>query len=161
MTDLLVKLYALPEVFLGDSQGKDYRIIRAMTPDKEEVIGWVREHSGKNAVGECEKAFANSPVSIYIAERYGEILGYACYDATALGFFGPTRVDDSFQGRGIGRELLLACLKDMRKKGYGYAIIGGAGPVEFYEKTVRATVIEGSDPGIYKDFLPIIRKRGE
>jgi hypothetical protein len=38
--------------------------------------------------------------------------------------------------------------------GYAYAIIGGAGPVDFYQKTVGAIEIEGSVPGIYRDRLP-------
>jgi hypothetical protein len=41
----------------------------------------------------------------------------------------------------------------MASIGYGYAIIGGVGPTEFYEKVVRAVPIEGSSPGIYRDRL--------
>ncbi len=36
------------------------------------------------------------------------------------------------------------------RKGYAYAVIGWAGPTEFYEKTVGATIIEGSEPGIFR-----------
>jgi len=35
--------------------------------------------------------------------------------------------------------------------GYAYGIIGGAGPTEFYERAVGATVILDSVPGIYAD----------
>lgn len=41
----------------------------------------------------------------------------------------------------------------MAAKGYGYAIVGSAGPTEFHAKTVGATVIEGSEPGIHRDHL--------
>ena len=41
----------------------------------------------------------------------------------------------------------------MREAGYGYAIVGWAGPADFFTKTVSATVIEGSEPGIYKNML--------
>jgi hypothetical protein len=41
----------------------------------------------------------------------------------------------------------------MRQAGYGYAIIGGVGPADFYVKTVGATPIEGSEPGIYRGLL--------
>ena len=41
----------------------------------------------------------------------------------------------------------------MKALGYGYAIIGGVGPAEFYEKAVGATIIQGSEPGIYKGVL--------
>jgi hypothetical protein len=48
---------------------------------------------------------------------------------------------------------LLACLYAMREQGYGYAIIGGVGPAEFYTKTVGATLIEDSTPGVYRGQL--------
>ena len=57
------------------------------------------------------------------------------------------------QGRGIGKALLLASLLAMRESGYVYGIIGGAGPIEFYQKTVGATIIVDSEPGIYTDLL--------
>ena len=41
----------------------------------------------------------------------------------------------------------------MHAHGYAYAIIGGVGPTEFYNKTVGATVIEESTPGVYRDWL--------
>jgi hypothetical protein len=49
--------------------------------------------------------------------------------------------------------LLLACLFEMKLQGYGYAIIGWAGPQEFYEKAVGAVAIPDSTPGIWKDWL--------
>jgi len=48
---------------------------------------------------------------------------------------------------------LLSCLLDMKLKGYGYAIIGGVGPTEFYTKTVGAIEIADSTPGVYKGML--------
>lgn len=33
--------------------------------------------------------------------------------------------------------LLLRCLTAMREYGYGYAIIGSVGPVEFYQKNLQ------------------------
>ena len=41
----------------------------------------------------------------------------------------------------------------MRAEGYAYAIIGWASSIEFYQKAVGATVIEGSEPGIYPPAL--------
>ena len=37
--------------------------------------------------------------------------------------------------------------------GYGYAIIGDVGPSAFYEKSVGATVIPDSEPGVYRGML--------
>lgn len=153
MSDMLVKLYDLPKVNPIWQEEKDYEIIRAMAPDKLRIVEWVKQYSGSCAAGECDVSFSNTPISCYLAVRDGKILGYACYDATAPDFFGPTRVLEEEQGKGIGRALLLACLYAMRDQGYGYAIIGGVGPQIFYEKCVNAVRIPESNPGLYKDFL--------
>jgi predicted N-acetyltransferase YhbS len=100
-----------------------------------------------------EITFAHSPFSCYIAQQDQKIIGFACYDAAALGYFGPTGVTENSRGKGIGKALLLACLLEMKLKGYGYAIIGWAGPQEFYEKAVGAVAIPDSTPGIWKDWL--------
>ena len=107
-----------------------------------------------NAAGECEACFAHTPVSMYIAVRGKEIIGYACYDAIAPDFFGPTRVSRTEQGKGIGKALLFHCLQAMKEKGYAYAVIGSVtGAKIFYEKTVNAIEIPESCPGIYRDYL--------
>lgn len=89
-------------------------------------------------------------------------MGFACYDATAPNFFGPTGVDEAARGRGIGYGLLLSVLYAQKAQGYAYAIIGGVGPAEFYEKTVGAVIIPGSEhrlDGVEAPFSA--RKQGE
>jgi GNAT superfamily N-acetyltransferase len=122
-------------------------------PEKHWVIAWVREKFEEAWASEADVALSNRPVSCFIAIRQSAMIGFACYDATALGFFGPSGVDEVFRGRGTGKALLLACLLDMKLKGYGYAIIGDAGPQEFYAKAAGAVVIPASMPGIYKGLL--------
>ncbi|GAK42399.1 GNAT family N-acetyltransferase [Paenibacillus urinalis] len=155
MPDMLVKLYDLPEVEGRASyEGRTgVTIRRAIAPEKHVVSEWVGAHFGKGWVSECEVAFAKSPITCLIAVENGKLLGFACYDATVKGFFGPTGVDEHERGRGIGKMLLLYALDYMKQDGYGYAVIGGAGPVDFYAKTTGATVIEGSVPGVYKGML--------
>lgn len=155
MSDMLVKLYDLPDSAPIYKRCKDagVEIRRAMTPDLRRIVKWVSEYSSYYAAGECESCFGKSPVSCFIATRGSEIVGYACYNATAKDFFGPTRVLDSEQGKGIGAALLLRSLEALREEGYGYAIIGSVGPADFYTKVCGATLIEDSTPGIYKDFL--------
>jgi hypothetical protein len=48
---------------------------------------------------------------------------------------------------------LRVSLTAMRDAGYGYAIIGGVGPAEFYRRTVGAIKIPDSNPGIYAEML--------
>lgn len=155
MADMLVNLLQLPscDTLIADLERDGIRIHRALAPDKFRVVEWVAEHSTLSAAGECDVCFARSPITCYVAVRDKNILGYACYDATAPNFFGPTKVLESEQGKGIGKALLLKSLYSMREAGYVYAIIGGVGPASFYEKCVGATLIPDSTPGIYRDHL--------
>ena len=155
MADMLVKLYELPPVHdrLVALEEKGIVIKRPIGPENYAVIDWIRDNFARIWAGESENAFFRSPRSIFVATRGTEILGFACYDATAKGFFGPTGVAKEERGQGIGAALLLSCLHAMRDEGYGYAIIGGVGPADFYSKICGATMIENVGRGIYKDML--------
>lgn len=157
MSDMLVKLYQLPELepVIKQLADKGIGIRRAIAPEKHVVVDWVRKHFNEGWGSECEVAFANQPVSCYIAVKQGELIGFACYEATCKNFFGPTGVSVNERKHGAGKGLLLACLHAMRALGYGYAVIGSAGPMEYYSKIVGATVIEDSTPGIYKGMLKL------
>ncbi|MGF6173360.1 GNAT family N-acetyltransferase [Ensifer sp. 4252] len=152
MADMLVRLYALPaqpRSPLSDGIG----IHRAMAPERRLAVPWIEQTFGSGWAGEAEAAFAATPTRMHIAVFQDRIVGFACHDVTALGFFGPTGVDETMRGRGIGEALLRESLKAMRDAGYGYAIIGGVGPTEFYRRTVGAIEIPDSTPGIYADML--------
>jgi GNAT superfamily N-acetyltransferase len=153
--DMLVKLYALPDSRAPyERLGKaGIAMRRALAPEKHKVIAWVRSNFSEAWASEVEVSFSREPVSCFIAIDRGKIAGFACHDATCPNFFGPTGVDPAARKNGIGAALLFACLEDMRQAGYGYAIIGGVGPADFYVKTVGATPIEGSEPGIYRGLL--------
>jgi len=155
MTDMLVKLYQIPDDpgFLAGQAALGITIRKPFGPEKHLIIDWVRENFEEAWASEVDMALSNRPVSCFVALEKDALAGFACYDATALGFFGPEGVEVGCRGRGIGKALLLACLLDMKRKGYGYAIIGDAGPQEFYARTVGAVVIPDSAPGIYKGLL--------
>jgi len=155
MSDMLVKLYTLPalEPVLAHQKLAGVDVRRAMAPEKQIIIDWVGQTFAPEWVSECDVAFAQQPISCFIAVEAGNLVGFACHDATCKNFFGPTGVSGTHRGRGIGQALLLACLHAMAGQGYAYAIIGGVGPVEFYAKTVGAIVITDSQPGIYEGML--------
>ena len=155
MADLLVKLYALPGSLeiLADLSRNGVEIKRAITPEKHHSLNWVGEKFSKGWASECDAAFSNAPCSCFVAVKDSKIAGFACYDATAKGFFGPIGVAETLRKTGLGKGLLIRTLEAMREAGYGYAIVGWAGPSDFFTKTVGATVIEGSEPGIYKNML--------
>jgi predicted N-acetyltransferase YhbS len=155
MPDMLVKLYALPELHPHVERLRLQRItVRpAMPYEKPRIIAWVRDAFGDGWAAECEVAFGNRPISCFIATDESRLVGFACYDATCRDYFGPVGVDAGARGRGIGNALLLCCLHTMASLGYAYAIIGGVGDTGFYSKAVGAIEIEGSSPGIYRDRL--------
>ena len=156
MQDMLVNLLSLPDArpLYDTLRAQNIVIRRALAPDRRLICDFVDRTFGPCAVGEAEAAFARQPVSLFVATDHDQLVGFACYEATAPDFFGPTAVSESHRGRQIGQALLLRSLEAMRDElGYVYAIIGGVGPVAFYEKAVGARLIPGSDPGIYWDFL--------
>ena len=126
---------------------------RALAPELELVANWVREKFSAAWSSETAVCFARQPISCFLATRDGKLIGFACHDAIARGFFGPTGVDEAARGAGIGHALLRATLLDMRTLGHGYGIIGDVGPSAFYERTVGATVIPNSEPGVFAGLL--------
>jgi hypothetical protein len=159
MPDMLVKLYDLPEMVPLVKKINDQGVVvrRVMAYEKLDLVEWVVKIFGRGWASECDLAFTNHPISCFIAVKAGNILGFACYDSTCKNFFGPTGIIKESRGLGIGKALLVSCLGAMAANGYAYAIIGAPGPQEYYVKTLGATIIEGSSPGIYPD--PLIRDR--
>jgi len=88
-----------------------------------------------------------------VDEASGRIAGFCCWDCTAKGFLGPIGVHDDFRGMNAGKAVVLSVLHSMREAGYGYAIIGDTGPVDFFRKICDARIIKGSTPGIYNNPL--------
>ncbi len=153
MTDMLVKLYELPAYDPQEQAAQGITIRRAISPEKHHVQNWLRTHFSEFWVSECDAAFARQPISCFLAVENETLIGFGCYDTTRKGFFGPTGVNEAARGRGTGKALLLVCLHAMWNEGYGYAIIGGVGPAEFYSKACGATLIENSTPGVYAGML--------
>jgi GNAT superfamily N-acetyltransferase len=126
---------------------------RALPPEGHLVLDWIGAHFNPHWVSEARLALCQQPPTLYVAVRGDSLLGFACYDTTAKGFFGPTGVDEAARGQGIGEALLITTLKGMREAGYGYAVIGDPGPVAFYQKRLDALEIPKSKPGIYAGML--------
>lgn len=157
MPDMLVKLYDLPFSYdpADDIKDPSVKIKRSMAPDINKIFDFIKTNFGEGWAYECQKACYNNPPTCYIAVREKRIIGFACYEATALNYFGPVGVLESERGNNIGKALTLCCLHAMRNMGYGYAVIGWVGPDKFYEKICGAKIIENSSPGIYKNFIAI------
>ncbi len=151
MPDLLVNLLKVPSLDQLKDEGVNIR--RAQPFEMTPVREFIEKNFSVAWADEVSVGFANKPVTVAIATRHGRVIGFAGYECTRKAFFGPTGVVESERGSGIGTALLIASLWGLRELGYVYGIIGGAGPVEFYERAVGAIVIPESAPGIYTDLL--------
>src|SRR6267378_3554592 len=151
MPDLLVNLLKLPS--LDQLKDESVNIRRAQPFEITLVREFIERNFSAGWADEVSVGFANKPVTVVIATRHGRVIGFAGYECTRKAFFGPTGVVESERGSGIGTALLIASLWGLRELGYVYGIIGGAGPVEFYQRAIGAIVIPDSEPGIYTDLL--------
>ena len=151
MTDMLIKLYELEDdcQFLSKQQALGIGILKAIGPEKHRIIAWVDDHLGAVWASETDVALCNKPGTCFVAVEDAKIIGFACYDATAMGFFGPIGVVKSHRNKGTGKALLTAGLQDMKMKGYGYAIVGAVKDTNYYRNAVGAIEIPDSSPGIY------------
>jgi hypothetical protein len=152
MTDLLVKLYDLPDLsdHLVMLRAQGVVVRRAMASEKGQVIAWVQRLFGGGWADECDLSFCRQPIACTVAVSDDRLIGFACHDSTCRNFFGPIGVDPTCRHQGVGRGVLLKTLRSMADAGYAYAIIGGAGPIGFFETCVGAFPIPGSTPGIYR-----------
>jgi len=154
--DLLVNLLKLPAF---ESASQEFLVRRAQPFEFSVVRAFVAGRFSQSWADEISVGFARQPVSVFVATKEGnetkerELIGFAAYECTRRSFFGPMGVVENAQHEGVGKALLFAALTALREMGYVYAIIGAAGPVRFYQKTVGAIIIPDSEPGIYTDML--------
>src|ERR1041385_377348 len=134
MPDLLVNLLKLPAI----EESPDFIVRRAQPFEFSAVRNFVAANFSLTWADEISVGFARQPISVFVATIERELVGFAAYECTRRGFFGPTGVIPVAQGKGIGKALLFASLSALREMGYVYAIISAAGPVDFYQKTVGA-----------------------
>src|SRR5438093_3879969 len=106
MADMLVKLYTLPEIapLVAQLKAEGIEVRQAAPSEKRIVADWVRGHFSERWAAECEAAIEQRPVCCYIAVERGptqatndspyslpaeKLVGFACFDVTARGMFGP------------------------------------------------------------------------
>lgn len=154
MGDLLVRLYDLPQLEATARVAAAGIVIRrALPPERHLILAWIEARFSPYWVSEAATGLSQMPPTLLLAVRDGQVLGFACFDTTAKGFFGPTGVDEPVRGQGIGEALLIATLRAMREAGYAYAVIGDPGPVAFYTRRLDALEIPKSAPGLYAGML--------
>ena len=159
MADMLVKLYQLPAAEEAEAalNRQGIRIKRALAPDLRRIIAFTKTCGQESFADEVSVAFAQQPPGCFIATRDKEIIGFACLEVTARGFFGPMAVLPEERGKGVGKVLLLRALAAMREMGYVYAAIGwpAASAIPFYEKCAGAVMIEDDTHGVYGRMIAV------
>jgi predicted N-acetyltransferase YhbS len=160
--DLLVNLYSRKlEELRERAEGVEAVIRTALPPEQHIIKDWVRTHFSEYWVSEVSAAMGHQPPGCLVATVDGALVGFACWDATARGFFGPTGVSEDQRGKGIGLALFYHALAAMKAHGYAYAIIGSAGPVDFYAKAAGAMPIPSDNEDIYQGLLRLKPKTAE
>ncbi|MGC8863739.1 MAG: GNAT family N-acetyltransferase [Armatimonadota bacterium] len=155
MADMLVSLLKVADdrELVARLESDGIIIRRPNNYERSLVRSFILENFSPAWADEVEAAFSSHPVTCFIATHEKKIIGFAAYECTRRGFFGPMGVSPAQRGKGIGKALLLASLRAMLELGYAYAIIGGVGPTEFYASCAGAIPIPDSTPGVYTDML--------
>ena len=157
MSDMLIRLYALPALPAVAAPPVGHLVRKPIGCEHELIAAWVQAEFGAGWASEARVALQNRPISLLVAVQDDQPIGFVCYDATARGYVGPIGVQASARHTGVGAALLRAALVEMRAMGYGYAIAGAVGAVEFFRRVAGAVEIADSTPGLYADR---VRQRG-
>ncbi|GAB5537611.1 MAG: hypothetical protein Rubg2KO_38600 [Rubricoccaceae bacterium] len=122
-------------------EGKGVTVRRAGESDLETVRAFLGEH-WPAWIPEIDSTFRQTPVSLHLAFRGDELLGFSAYDANNVGtgWFGPMGTAEAARGLGIGGVLCVRCLADMKAQGHMRSTIPWVAPVGFYAHYASAHV---------------------
>ncbi|MGC4890279.1 GNAT family N-acetyltransferase [Micromonospora sp. DT227] len=113
---------------------------RAVPTDLPALEAFARATFGGVWDGELAGSVGRPDAGTHLAERDGEILGFAAYGSARPSWFGPMGTAPAVEGSGIGGVLLRRCLRDQAAAGITEAQIGWVGPVPFYSNAVGARI---------------------
>ncbi|MGX1616143.1 GNAT family N-acetyltransferase [Micromonospora chalcea] len=120
--------------------GRGMTVRRATADDLPALTAFARSTFGGAWDGELAGSVGRSDAGAHLAERDGEILGFAAYGSARPSWFGPMGTAPAAEGSGIGGVLLRRCLRDQAAAGITAAQIGWVGPVPFYSNAAGARI---------------------
>lgn len=126
------------------SKKEEYSFERIQPKDFEETVNFIKQHFLESTwADEVKSSFKFNPPPTFIAKNEkNEIVGWATHSQFFPGSFGPTGVDESLRGMGIGTELFLWCLWDIKQNGLDTCeimwVIGDTR--KFYSKVIGAYI---------------------
>ncbi|MEH0820349.1 MULTISPECIES: GNAT family N-acetyltransferase [unclassified Micromonospora] len=120
--------------------GQGVSVRRAEPADLPALAAFARSTFGGTWDGELAESVGRDGAGCHLAERDGEILGFAAWGSSRPSWFGPMGTAPAAEGSGIGGVLLRRCLRDQHAAGIGAAQIGWVGPVPFYSGSAGARI---------------------
>jgi GNAT superfamily N-acetyltransferase len=126
------------------SKKGNYTYERVQPHDFKETFNFVKLHFPEGTwPEEVKSSFERKPPTTFVAkDTKNEIIGWATHSQFFPGSFGPTGVLKSLRGKGIGTELFLWTLWDLKQNGLDNCeimwVVGET--VKFYSKTVGAYI---------------------
>lgn len=151
MPDIICPLFDLPssEQLLKQLSNDGITVRPARPWERTRLSDFISENFYQTWADETLDAFSKSPITTIIALDGDKIVGFASYNVTAPGYFGPTGVDKAYRGLGIGKAILFEALHGLRQLGYVYGFIGAPGPVDFYVKNLKCMLLPKDWTTIY------------
>ncbi|GIJ75675.1 Acetyltransferase (GNAT) domain-containing protein [Micromonospora phaseoli] len=120
--------------------GQGVTVRRAESADLPALAAFARSTFGGSWDAELAGSLDRPEAGCHLAERDGELLGFAAYGSSRPSWFGPMGTAPAAEGSGIGGVLLRRCLRDQRTAGLESAQIGWVGPVPFYSGSAGARI---------------------
>lgn len=126
---------------LDERLAKDNTTCRRLRSDeKQRLEDWMKTEFSAGWIYQVMRAADQDPVAVFIAEKAGQIIAFACYDGVRPGWFGPMGTSQTLRGGGVGSVTYLKCLQSMKAVGYKVCEINSVGPLYFYSKVSNAVV---------------------
>ncbi|MFI5487970.1 MULTISPECIES: GNAT family N-acetyltransferase [Micromonospora] len=120
--------------------GQGVTVRRAEPADLPALTAFARSTFGGAWDAELLGSVGRDGAGCHLAERDGEVLGFAAYGSSRPSWFGPMGTAPAAEGSGIGGVLLRRCLRDQHAAGLAAAQIGWVGPVPFYSGSAGARI---------------------
>jgi GNAT superfamily N-acetyltransferase len=121
---------------------RDGLTVRRLRPDDREAFSaWLERQWSPVWHFEGLSSYQRDPISTFIVTFEERICAFASYGVSNFeNGFGPTGTEPDMRGRGLGRVLLHACMRDIRALGHQKAEICWVGPITFYARAADAWI---------------------
>lgn len=127
---------------LEEKAGAHGLIVRRATEADRDSLYELLDANWKVWRYECDNAYRNDPVSLFLGLEGEKVVAFAAYDGNnrGTGWFGPMGTEPEYRCHKLGEITLKRCLSAIRESGLESSVIPWVGPIGFYSRTVKATI---------------------